>query len=71
MYKRLIRPLLFRFDPEKIHHLVSFMLRFGCRIPGIAWLLRKIFVVRHPALERAVFGIRFSNPVGIAAGFDK
>ena len=71
MYKRLIRPLLFRFDPEKIHHLVSFMLRFGCRIPGIAWLLRKIFVVRHPALEREVFGIRFSNPVGIAAGFDK
>lgn len=71
MYKRLIRPLLFRFDPEKIHHIVGFMLRFGCRIPGMPWLLKKIYVVKHPSLEREVFGIRFPNPVGIAAGFDK
>ncbi|MEE4177155.1 MAG: quinone-dependent dihydroorotate dehydrogenase [Bacteroides sp.] len=71
MYQRLIRPLLFLFDPEKIHHFVSFLLRFGCRIPGMPWLLKKIYVVNHPSLEREVFGIRFPNPVGIAAGFDK
>ena len=71
MYQRLIRPFLFRFDPEKIHHFVSVLLRFGCRIPGVPALLRKIYLVKHPALEREVFGIRFPNPVGIAAGFDK
>lgn len=71
MYQRLIRPLLFLFDPEKIHHFVSFLLRFGCSIPGMPWLLKKIYLVNHPSLEREVFGIRFPNPVGIAAGFDK
>jgi dihydroorotate dehydrogenase len=71
MYNRLIRPLLFRFDPEKIHHFVSFLLRVGLSIPGIKWLLKKIYLVNHPKLEREVFGIRFPNPVGVAAGFDK
>lgn len=71
MYQLLVRPLLFLFDPEKIHHFVSIMLRVVCSIPGIPWLLKKYYVVEHPSLEREVFGIRFSNPVGIAAGFDK
>ncbi len=71
MYQHLVRPLLFIFDPEKIHHFVSFMLRLVCGIPGITWLLKKYYVVEHPSLEREVFGIRFPNPVGIAAGFDK
>jgi len=71
MYKHLIRPLLFLFDPEKIHHFVSFMLRLACSIPGIPWLLKRIYMVNDPRLEREVFGIRFPNPVGIAAGFDK
>jgi len=71
MYQHLIRPLLFLFDPEKIHHFVSFLLRLACSIPGIPWLLKKHYLVEHPSLEREVFGIRFPNPVGIAAGFDK
>ncbi len=71
MYQRLIRPLFFLFDPESIHHFVGFMLRLVCNIPGVSWLLKKRYVVEHPSLEREVFGIRFPNPVGIAAGFDK
>lgn len=71
MYQYFVRPLLFLFDPERIHHFVSFLLRLACSIPGIPWLLKKYFVVEHPSLEREVFGIRFPNPVGIAAGFDK
>ena len=39
-------------------------------IPGGRWLLGKCFAVRHPSLEREVFGRRFANPVGMAAGFD-
>lgn len=71
MYKYLVRPILFQFDPEKIHHFVSFLLRMTCSFPGVQWLLKKIYQVESPGLEREVFGIRFANPVGIAAGFDK
>ncbi len=39
--------------------------------PGAAWLCRRLYRLNDPRLEREVFGIRFSNPVGVAAGFDK
>lgn len=71
MYKYFVRPILFKFCPEKIHHFVSFVLRLFCSIPGIRQLLTQIYQIKHPVLEREVFGIRFANPVGIAAGFDK
>lgn len=68
---RLVRPLLFLLDPEKIHHLIFSLLRFKGRIPGFKSLLRFLFDYRHPRLERKLFGITFRNPVGLAAGFDK
>lgn len=71
MYKVLIRPLLFLIDPEKVHHLVFTMLRLKGKIPGVKSLLRSLFVYRHPSLEKELFGLKFSNPVGLAAGFDK
>ena len=46
------------------------LLRIIGLIPGGRWLLRKCYAVEHPALEREVFGIRFANPIGLAAGFD-
>lgn len=70
MYK-LIRPLLFLVDPEKIHHLVFRFLKFVFRIPGVAGIMRGIYQVNDKRLERTVFGITFPNPVGLAAGFDK
>lgn len=71
MYKALIRPLLFRFDPETIHHVSFRFLKIALSLPGAKALARLIFVKKDPRLERDVFGIRFPNPVGLAAGFDK
>ncbi|HPE33809.1 MAG TPA: quinone-dependent dihydroorotate dehydrogenase [Bacteroidales bacterium] len=71
MYKQIIRPLLFILPPEFIHNLVVSGLKFFFRIPGKKWMTRKISLVINPNLEREIFGLKFRNPVGIAAGFDK
>ncbi len=71
MYRRILRPLLFLFPPEFIHKLVALGLRGVFIIPGIPGLARRIFTTDDPRLEREVFGLKFPNPIGIAAGFDK
>ena len=71
MYHSIIKPILFFFDPETIHHFSFAMIRWFSKIPGISFLIRKIYNVEHPKLERTVFGLTFKNPVGLAAGFDK
>lgn len=71
MYKSLIRPALFKFDPEKIHYFTFGFLKQLCRIPGALSVLRSKFEINDPRLEREVFGLKFKNPVGLAAGFDK
>lgn len=71
LYKTFIRPLLFRLDPEKVHHLVSSSLQFIFGIPGMAALARGVTSVSDERLKREVFGLKFKNPVGVAAGFDK
>lgn len=71
MYKQLIRPFLFLFDPERVHHFSFFSIRLLNWIPGISFLTKKIYQVNDPRLERELFGIKFKNPVGLAAGFDK
>ena len=70
MYKYLIRPVLFLFDPEAVHHFSFRAIKFFS-ILGLGGLFRKIFVVNDRRLEREVFGVKFKNPVGLAAGFDK
>lgn len=71
MYQSLIRPLLFRVDPEEIHHLSMTALRLGTTLPGLRELMAASFRYQHPALRREVFGLTFDNPMGLAAGFDK
>lgn len=71
MYKQIIRPVLFRIKPESIHHCILWVLRAMHYIPGGRAVLRAMFGIKHPALEREVAGIKFPNPVGLAAGFDK
>lgn len=71
MYKSLIRPVLFRFDPEKIHHFTFSTIRFLNSIPGMPSLLKSMYEVNDTKLEREVFGLKFKNPVGLAAGLDK
>ena len=68
---RFFRPLFFLFPPEIMHGFVAGLMRFVYFIPPLRAPVRKIFSVRHPALEREFCGLKFSNPVGLAAGFDK
>ncbi|SDL57392.1 quinone-dependent dihydroorotate dehydrogenase [Siphonobacter aquaeclarae] len=71
MYQALIRPILFRFDPESVHHFTFNFLKISLKLPFARSITRHFFSVSHPSLEREVFGLRFPNPVGLAAGFDK
>lgn len=71
MYKLLLRPLFFLFDPEKIHHFTFLLIKITSRIPGFSSIFRSLFMVNDKRLERNLFGITFRNPVGLAAGFDK
>ena len=70
MYQRLLRPIFFLFDPEKIHH-VSFRLIRWVHAIGLGPLIRRYYHLNQPRLKREVFGLTFPNPVGLAAGFDK
>lgn len=71
LYKSLIRPILFRMYAEDVHHLIKNTLKFAFAIPGVKSIIQQIYSVQHPGLERELFGLKFKNPVGIAAGFDK
>ena len=71
MYKSIIRKILFKFDPEAVHYFTFDAIKLVSKIPFISLLIRSIFQVNHPNLERELFGLRFKNPVGLAAGFDK
>jgi dihydroorotate dehydrogenase len=71
VYKLLIRPILFLFDPEKVHYFTFSLIRILCKIPYVASLFRSLYQVKNKKLERKLFGLTFINPVGLAAGFDK
>ena len=71
IYKTFIKPLLFSQDPEKVHYRVFNMVKFLSKIPGFPAINRLLFQVKNKKLEREVFGLKFSNPIGLAAGFDK
>ena len=71
MYKSIIRPLLFKFDPEKVHHFTFSVLKGIQKIPFVSNIIRQKYVIEDPRLEREIFGLKFKNPVGLAAGFDK
>lgn len=70
MYK-LVRSLLFLFDAEFIHEISTKLIKFYNYIPFVSKLLRKNYLISDKLLEKEVFGIKFPNPVGLAAGFDK
>lgn len=70
MYKSILRPIFFLFDPEKIHYFTFSAVRFFHKI-GFGGIFRSIYKINNPILERELFGLKFPNPVGLAAGFDK
>lgn len=67
----LIKSFLFSMQPEKAHHFTTGFLHKVLAIPGMKSLFRSMYVVEDKRLEREVFGLKFKNPVGLAAGFDK
>jgi len=71
MYKLLIRPFLFLFGPESIHHFTFRFIKIAFAIPFVKSIVAALHKPEGNKLEREVFGIKFPNPVGLAAGFDK
>lgn len=71
MYKSLLRPLLFKLDPEKVHYLTADILKKAYKLPLASTISSNMYTVQDPRLERELFGLKFPNPVGLAAGFDK
>lgn len=71
LYTRIIRPLLFLFPAERVRNFSLATLRIvgGSRFGE--WFLSRLYGYRHPSLEREVFGVRFRNPIGAAAGLDR
>src|SRR3989344_5348421 len=65
-----IRPFLFRLDPEITHNALIGLGQI-CSVNAGEKILSAMYGFRHSSLENSVFGIRFCNPVGLAAGFDK
>lgn len=71
MYKSILKPLLFLKKPEDAHHFTFDLTKLTFNLPFLSSLLESGFELDAPRLEREVFGLKFKNPVGLAAGFDK
>jgi len=68
---RLLRPILFLLDAERSHEFVFSLLRLLYLVPGMGFLLHLFYAGRVPDLPVQTMGMRFPNPVGLAAGLDK
>ena len=71
MYKHILKPILFRFNPETAHNILFSLLSIIRYIPFANPILRAIYKKDSPSLEKKVFGITFPNPVGLAGGLAK
>jgi len=71
MYIWFIRPILFSFDPEKVHYFTTGLLRILLKTPLISSLYKNQYKYDSAKLQTKVFDLIFKNPVGLAAGFDK
>lgn len=71
MYKHILKPILFQFNPETAHNILFSLLTFLRHIPGARAIMRAIYKKESPKLAREVFGLNFPNPVGLAGGLDK
>ncbi len=67
-YERFVRPLLFSLDAETAHHLAIALLRCASHVDLV---LRALRVFRPASRPKTVFGVKFPNPIGLAAGLDK
>jgi dihydroorotate dehydrogenase len=63
------RPLLFKLNPETAHGLTLNLIRLAGIFPPSRWILQAMYATPDKPVE--VFGLKFKNPVGLAAGYDK
>lgn len=70
-YQNILKPLLFIINPERAHYIVANGLRLMMKVPGVSLIFNWVYGLEDKNLEREVFGLKFKNPVGLAAGFDK
>lgn len=71
MYKHILKPILFCFNPERAHNILFSLLSFLRHVPFARSIIRAIYKKDVPSQAKEVFGIRFPNPVGLAGGLDK
>lgn len=71
MYKSILKPILFLLDPEKAHHFTNWSFSLFLKFPILSHLFKASLKFEKPELEKEFLGIKFKNPVGLAAGFDK
>ena len=71
VYKKILKPLLFLLQPETAHHFTFGMIKWAFNFPLLKPVVSSLFKMEDSQLQREVFGLKFSNPVGLAAGFDK
>ncbi len=70
-YQKILKPIFFRFDPEKVHDRIT---KVGVLLGKCSFtrkVLSKVFAFQHPSLVQEIRGVKFPNPIGLAAGFDK
>jgi dihydroorotate dehydrogenase len=71
VYKSILKPIFFSQSPEKAHHSTVALTKLAFNFPIIGRIVKSFFKLEDIRLEREVFGLKFKNPVGLAAGFDK
>lgn len=72
MYKSLLKPIMFQMDAEKAHKVTVDMFSTVLNVPGLNGLVRKMYQpLKSDTLEKELWGLKFPNPIGLAAGFDK
>jgi dihydroorotate dehydrogenase len=71
VYRGLLKPIFFLFDPEDIHDFVSWAGNLLGKIAPLKWFCSVLFNYEHVSLRQNILGVEFKNPIGLAAGFDK
>jgi dihydroorotate dehydrogenase len=71
LYRKIIKPLLFLLSAESAHQVVFSLLKIAFVIPGIKSMVKAFYCEQHPSLVKKLMGLKFKNPIGLAAGFDK
>src|SRR3990167_1530105 len=71
LYTHLLKRLFFRMDPELVHDRLTVNGQLLGRYGVTRALTAALFNYQNPLLSQEILGIKFRNPIGLAAGFDK